>query len=316
MSMEGDALDGQPAEGALTLDGLAQGMNDSAQDDLPEGEEGEESEEVEEEDGEEEEADESEEDDDEDDEDTDPTVKIKHDGKEIEVKLSEALNLAQQGYDYTNKTMKVAEDRKAIDAERSQVKERYQQVEQTNQEALNRLQSFTQYMETQVGQPPSADMLSTHGADHYLALKEQYEARRGTLQQAYAAQQQIQQDQHRQRQAAISEKAEATEAVLRDTLPGWDDKTLDTLSGYISTLGLNPQTASDALLEPGLWQLAHKAQAYDALQDQKSKLKPVHKLSKASKPQATNNPSKVARKQEASKRYAKNPSLQTLADLL
>lgn len=314
MSMVGDGPEGQPTEGVVTLDGLANELEgDDTLDETTEDEPAEESEEVEaaeeeSEEGEEEEAEEEAED--------DPTVKLKHDGKEIEVKLSEALNLAQQGYDYTKKTMAVAEEREAVKAERAKAEEARQQYEQIQGESQKRLHGYIQYMESQLGSPPSAELLS-HDATTYLIQKEQYEARKGQLQQAYAAQQQLQDEQARYRQAWIADRAANAEKVLKDTLPGWDNSMLDTLAEYVKGLGLTPQSASDALLEPGFWQLAHKAKAYDALQAEKAKLKPKASLPKVQKPSGANHPNRSQLKlAEAEKRFAANPSLDTLSSLL
>jgi hypothetical protein len=315
MILEGDGPEGQPTEGVTTLDGLASEMDageDALDDDL-EDEAGEESEEVEaaeedEEEGEDEEREEG--------EGEDPTVKLKHDGKEIEVKLSEALNLAQQGYDYTKKTMVVAEEREAARAERTKAAEARQQYEQIATDSQQRLQGYIQYMEQQVGHPPSAELLS-QDTQAYLIQKEQYEARKGQLQQAYAAQRQLQDEQARHRQAWIAERAEAAEKALKDTLPGWDNSMLDTLSGYVSQLGLTPQSASEALLEPGFWQLAHKAKAYDALVAEKAKLKPKATLPKVQKPSAANHPNRSdVKRADAEKRYRSNPSLDTLSSFI
>lgn len=303
MSMVGDGREGQPTEGELSLDGLAESMldeGDGEQEALEEGEE--ESDDPEVEEGE-------------DDEQEEPTVTIKHDGKDVTLKQSEALALAQQGFDYSKKTMAVAEERKAVQAERDKADSYRKQHEESLAETNRRLAAYTQYMQAQVGSPPPVE-LAAQDAAHYLALKAQHEARTGQLQEAIAAQQAISQEQARMRQAWIGEKAAATETALRDTLPSFDDNTISTLAEYAGKAGLTPQNMDVAMLEPGFWILAHKAQAYDALQEQKAKLKPVNKLSKAIKPQAINQPPQLARRQEAMKRYDRNPSLSALADLL
>lgn len=310
MSMEGDAPEGQPSEGVDALEDLAEALTPEAEEEeqpAAESEEGEESEEEEEVAEEEEEAE---------DEEDDPTVKLKHDGKEIEVKLSEALNLAQQGYDYTHKTMAVAEERKAVTAEREKAETHRKEVEQANQEALARLDAYTKFIESDIGQPPSAEILSTHGADVYLAQKEKYEARKGQLQQAYAASQALRQEQDRQRQAWIEQKSAEAEKVLKDTLPGWGDDTLKELADYAGTLGLDPATAETAMLEPGFWQLAHKAKAFDAIQAKKAQMKPTERLAKVVKPSAANQSGKLAARAKREAAFAKNPSVDTLADLL
>ena len=50
-------------------------------------------------------------------------LKLKHDGVEIEKPESEVITLAQQGFDYTQKTQKLAEDRKVVEAMAQTIKD-------------------------------------------------------------------------------------------------------------------------------------------------------------------------------------------------
>ena len=86
---------------------------------------------------------------------------------------------------------------------------------------------------------------------------------------------------------------------------------------YIGKSGLTPQTANDAFVQKGLWELAYKAKAYDDIQAKKADLKPVAQLAKVAKPQASN-PTNRAQTQrtEALKRHAAKGTLDSLADLL
>ena len=308
MSMEGDALDGQPSEGALTLNGLAEGLDvgDDTPEELPEDEAGEDSEVDDEPEGDEEDEDEA---------GDDPTVKLKHDGKEIEVKLSEALNLAQQGYDYTKKTMAVSEEREAAKAERAQAAQARQQYEQALNQSVDRLNSYIRFMESELGAPPPVELLS-HDSTTYLIQKEQYEGRKGKLQQAFAERQQLSEEHARHRQAWINQRAAETEKALRDTLPDWNEKSIDTLAEYASKQGLAPNSVPDSLLEPGFWLLVNKAKAYDDLQAQKSTLKPVKQLPKVTKTPASTQPPQLAKRQEKVRAFNAKPTLNNLADLL
>ncbi len=119
------------------------------------------------------------------------------------------------------------------------------------------------------------------------------------------------------RQAWINEAAQSTETMLRDTLPGWNDNTLNELAGYAGKLGLTPQTAELAMLTPGFWQLVQKAKSYDTIQEQKAKLKPTSTLPKVHKPSAANQPNRSdVKRQDAEKRYHAKPSLDTLSSLI
>src|SRR3546814_18496849 len=82
--------------------------------------------------------------------------------------------------------MAVAGERKVGEAEKAKAAEVRTQVEQQLTETLNRLQSYTQYIESQVGAPPAAAMLD-YATAGYLRQTAQYEARQGQLHQAYSA---------------------------------------------------------------------------------------------------------------------------------
>jgi len=312
--MAGD-LEREPAGGAVTLSDLADAMEDTTAE-----VEEEDGEQVDDEAGEAEEVDSEEESEGEDEADDEqqeePTLVLKHDGKEVTLKQSEVIALAQQGFDYSKKTMAVAEERKAAEAERTKATEHRQRLEQSEGESLKRLNAVAQFMEDQLGHAPDPALLS-YDTQGYILAKEQYEARKGQLNQVYSGIQKLQDDQARQRQAEIAEKAEATEKALRDTLPGWNDDMLNELADYANKRGLNPQTADAAILTPGFWEVVHKAKAFDAIQADKAKLKPKSQLAKVQKPSAANQPNRSAMKrQDAEKRYAANPSLNTLADLI
>lgn len=310
MNMVGDGPEGQPTAPA-TLDELASqlgsedadsGASDSEESEQPEDE------------SEDAEAEESE-DSDSEEEAEEAVFTIKVDGKEIALKQSELIEQAQKGFDYSKKTMALAEERKALEPLREQAEGLRKQHEEALSESLARLDAYTSYMETQVGQPPPIT-LAQQDAASYLAQKELYEARKGQLQQAFAESSRLRDEQARSRQAWINHKAEASEKVLKDTLPGWDNAMLESLAGYARDLGLTPESAQTAMLEPGFWQLAQKAKAYDALIAEKAKLKPVSQLTRVQKPSTVNQTPQSVRRQEAIKAHKARPSLDSLANLL
>jgi hypothetical protein len=311
MSMVGDGPEGQPTEG-VTLDSLVSLMDAgeegvASEESAEEGEAAEESEqEVESEEGSDEQQDEQAE---------ESTFTIKVNGKDVTVTQSELIELGQKGLDYSQKTMAVAEDRRAVEAAKAQAEQYRQQHEQVLNEALGRFQALEQFYAGQVGQPPSIE-LAQHDAAQYLAQKELYENRKGQLEQARTAIQKLQNEAHLTRQAWISQQADATEKALRDTLPGWNDDTLKHLADYAGKLGLNPGTADVAFVQEGFWQAMHKAKAYDELLAKKAQMKPVAQLPKVAKPGTNNQPPQLAKRQDAMKRHKAAPSINTLADLL
>lgn len=311
MAMVGDGPEGQPAEGEVTLDSLAASMDsDDAPGESEEGEESGESEEVDSEgDGEPEEGEEGEE------QGEELTFTIKVDGKDITLTQAELIERAQKGHDYTAKTMALAEERKAIEPLRQQAEEYRKQQEAATTESVARLEAYSKYLEGQIGEPPPIAWAQQDAA-YYLAAKEQYETKKGQLQQALNEVATLKDEQNRKRQSALDAKAESTLKTLADTLPGWSDASVNELGEYLKNAGIRPDSNPDAFVESGLWVMAHKAKAYDALQAEKAKLKPVNQLSKVHKPSGQNQPPQLARWQEAMKAHRAKPSVDSLAALL
>ena len=244
------------------------------------------------------------------------TFTIKHDGKEVVLKKSEYDEMAQKGFDYTSKTMAVAEERKQAETARTQGEQFRQENERALQHSVSQLQAYETFIQSQIGQPPPIAWAQQDAA-YYLAQKELYESRRGQLQEAQQRIQQLQGEEHRQRQARLNQTANETERALRDTIPGFGDETIDDLAKYIGKLGLNANTTADAFVQKGIWELAVKAKAYDALQAQKAQIKPTKDMPKVHKPSASNPPAKSASEQSRRvEAFSKNPSLTSLGALI
>lgn len=309
--MTGDG-ENQPVESVDALSELANALDpaDAQEEEAPEAEEPDDEgqEESEEDEPEEEEEEEAEE----------PTFTIKHDGKEVTLKQSELIELGQKGFDYSAKTMAVAEERKQVEAVKAQVREKATQHDKALELAEQRLRAVADFAQTLVGSPPSID-LAHQNAAQYLALKEAHEASKGQLQQALTAIQSVEEERARLRQASQAFRAEETWSALRDTLPGWKedaDAKFDGLLKYVSAQGINPDTAGDAFFDKGLWELAHKAQEYDRIQSKKAEMKPKEKLAKVAKPSAHNQSARTTERAKREANFHKNPSVDALADLL
>lgn len=212
--------------------------------------------------------------------------------------------------------MAVAEERKTVEAARAQADEYRQHNEKALEATLSRLNAFVEFMTTQVGTPPPVS-LAQQDVGLYIAQKEQFETRKGQLDRALAAIEHVKGETQQQRQAWIAEQADATEKALRDTLPGFGEKTIDDLAQYLGKVGITPKSADIGYVQKGLWEIAAKAKAYDELQAEKAKLKPVSQLAKVQKPAATNQPSRASQKEaDAQKRFKAKPSIDALADLI
>jgi small-conductance mechanosensitive channel len=306
--MEGQA-EKQPAESVDTLSGIADLLDGDpaeteTEDELDEGESEEEEGEEPEEESEESDAEEAE-------------FTIKHDGKDITLKQSELLEMAQKGFDYTNKTMALAEERKQLEPVREKAKEALAHYENTVEQSLHRLRTYSDFIESELGTPPGID-LAQYDAQAYLVQKEAYESRVAKLRNAYGQIEQLEQERNHVRQSELLDRANQTEKYLTETLPGWKDapeKSLQELNSYLIEHGLTPESAREAYVAKGLWEIAHKAREYDKIKAAQSQLKPKANLPRVSKPSANPQPANIKR-QEALKRFNAKPSIDTLAGLM
>ncbi|SDQ42198.1 hypothetical protein [Pseudoxanthomonas sp. CF125] len=306
--MTGD-LEREPVESGDALSDLVDTLTPASGSEQEEESESEESEEEEEQESEEEESGEEEE------EGEEQTFTIKHDGKEVTLKLSELTELGQKGFDYSAKTMAVAEERKQVETVKAQWTERVTQQEQALSDTHQRLQALAEVAQRLVGQPPSIS-LAHENAAQYLALKEAHEASKGQLSQALQAIQANEQERDRLRHATREFRANETWQALSDTLPGWKedpDAKFAELDKYVKALGLSGEALVDARLEKGFWTLADKAKAYDAIQARKAEMKPKEKLTKVAKPSAQNQSARASDRVKREAAFDKNPSVDALA---
>lgn len=316
MSMVGDGPEGQPTEGVASLDSIAGLMADGGEteDALEVSDESEVSDADEGEEVEAEDADEADGADDSEDAE-EPVFTIKVDGKEITLKQSELIEQAQKGFDYSQKTMKVAEERKAVEAERATVSQVRQEVERAREAEFQRLQALEGFLAEEIGAPPPIEWAQQDAA-YYLAQKELYESRKGKLEQVRQSIEHLHAERQHYRQAYLRQKAEDAERALQGTIPGWNEQLMSELAQTLTASGITPETADAGFFEPGLWQLAHKAREYDRIMAKKAEAKPVvNAAPKVGKPTAQNQPAALARRQEAMKAYKKNPSIDRLAAL-
>lgn len=247
----------------------------------------------------------------------DATFTIKHDDKEVALKKSEVLELAQKGFDYTKKTMAIAEERKALEPVKAELTQKLQHQDKALEETLYRLNTAAEFLESELGAPPSAELLHMD-ATSYLVQKEAYESRVAKLQNTYRHIQNLSAEQNQLRQSQLLEQANETERYLVEKLPGWKDapeKSLQELNSYIQQYGLSPETTKDAYVQKGLWEIAHKAREYDALMARKADIKPKAIVPKVNKPSSNPVPNNI-RQAEAFKRHKAQKSLDSLAGLL
>ena len=306
----------QPSENVNTIDGIASLLDGEIIPELEGDETDTDTEESDDDDSDEQDGEELEGESEDDDSD-EAQFTIKHDGKDVTLKQSELLEMAQKGFDYTNKTMAVAEERKALEPIRERLTNTVSEHENALQETLRQLHSMAEFVQEDLGEAPDI-ALAHYDASSYIAQKDAHENRLAKLRTTYAKIQHFEHQQNQLRQSQLLQKANETEAYLVENLSGWKDapeKSLQELNTYIKGFGLSPETTKDAYVERGLWEIAHKAREYDKLKAAQSQLKPKATLPKVIK-HSTNTQPANAKRQEAFKTFNRKPTLEALANLL
>lgn len=199
--------------------------------------------------------------------DPEETITIEVDGKAVEIKKSELPDLYKgqlRQADYTKKTMEVAEQRKAAEAEATKAREERQQYAQGLQQAQALLQAQLQ----EQGQIDWQKLLETDPVEY---LKQQHlaQARHAKLQQINQEQQQL----HARTQAEHAEQMRAFIRTQQDELlaklPEWKDESKakvekQALKEYLSKEGFDEQ-ALNSISDHRAVLLARKAMLYDQM---------------------------------------------------
>jgi hypothetical protein len=164
------------------------------------------------------------------------TVKLKFNGEEIEKPLEEVVNLAQQGLDYTQKTQKLAEERRQVEAQVQAVKaqeQQFQQQVQVQQALINEIAAVTA-LDQQLAQFQQLDWNALSDNDPVEAQKaffryNQLQAQRGQMvAELQHKQNQINQAQAQSFQQLRAQLAETIRNEIPDYTPEKDKAMLET----------------------------------------------------------------------------------------
>jgi hypothetical protein len=237
---------------------------------------------------------------------------IKVDGEEIEVTLEELQKGYSRTQDYTRKTQKLAEERKAALAEIETVRAERQQYSQL-------LDAMRQQLASNAPAEPNWEALRQTDPIEFAAQWADHQRR----QQQMAA---IQAEQQRMNQIAQYEQAQQLSAVvaqervvLEDAIPEWKDKEIARrekaeLVEFGRKLGFQTEELANITDHRAVVAL-RKAYMYDRLMSNKAKVKPVQKPSAPTlKPGAASAaPKKNAELTRAKQRLAKTGRVQDAA---
>lgn len=197
-----------------------------------------------------------------------PFYVVKAAGEEKEVPLSELIKGYQLGADYTKKTTEVAEQRKAVEAERQAIEE----AKYARDSYAQRLQAIDNYLTSQVPQEDLSSLKENDPIGYAVKVAELSEKKEQLLA-IRAEQARIAQEQQSDYARAMSERVAQEASKLAQVLPEFSDPAKGDnfrkeIRNYGKTLGFSDEELSSVIDSRHVVTL-HKAMMYDKLQKSK-----------------------------------------------
>jgi len=208
-----------------------------------------------------------------------PKYKVKAAGEEIEVDEEELIKGYQQGIDYTKKSQALAEQRKAVEAERIHL----EQVKQERQAYAQKLQALDSFL-TQQNQGVDLDVLKETDPIGYAVAVAEQNQREKQLAVVRAEQQRIAQQQQAEQQASLQnhlrQESEKLVSLIPELATPQGDAIRKQIRDYAKSVGWTDQELSSVYDSRAVVSL-YKAMKYEQLQ--KSKPEVTKKLQAAPK---------------------------------
>ena len=147
-----------------------------------------------------------------------PRYRVKVSGEEVEVSLDELLNGYSRTADYQKKTQSLAEQRKAVEADRVKIDE----AAKTRETYAQRLQVIEQLLQQQDQGLDLASLKSEDPIAYAVAMGEKME-RDKQLQAVQMERQRVQQEQQSHQQAQLQKHIQSEQAKLVEAIPEFKD---------------------------------------------------------------------------------------------
>jgi len=147
-----------------------------------------------------------------------PKYRVKVSGEEVEVSLDELLNGYSRTADYQKKTQSLAEQRKAVEADRVKIEE----AAKTRETYAQRLQVIEQLLQQQDQGEDLSNLKAEDPIAYAVAMAEKME-REKQLQAVQMERQRVQQEQQSYTQAQLQKHIQAEQAKLVEAIPEFKD---------------------------------------------------------------------------------------------
>ena len=193
-----------------------------------------------------------------------PKYRVKVSGEEVEVSLDELLNGYSRTADYQKKTQSLAEQRKAVEADRVKIDE----AAKTRETYAQRLQVIEQLLQQQDQGQDLASLKSEDPIAYAVAMGEKME-RDKQLQAVQIERQRVQQEQQSYTQGQLQKHIQAEQAKLVEAIPEFkDDVKAEVvrrdIRNYAKSQGFTDQELSQVYDSRAVLAL-YKAAQYDKL---------------------------------------------------
>ena len=218
-----------------------------------------------------------------------PKYRVKANGEELEVSLDELLSGYSRTADYQKKTQSLAEQRKAVEAERSKIEE----TAKVRDTYAQRLQVIEQLLQQQSGTENLAELRDNDPIAYALAIADRSEKEK-QLSAIQAERQRVQQEQAQQQAQVLQSHIQQEQQKLVELIPEFkDDAKAEVIRrdirSYAKAIGFSDQELSQVYDSRAVSAL-YKSMMYDKLVAGKpSTHKKVQSAPKTLKP-GTSNP--------------------------
>jgi hypothetical protein len=199
-----------------------------------------------------------------------PRYKVKAAGEEIEVDEDELIKGYQQGVDYTKKSQALAEQRKAVEAERIHL----EQVKQERMAYAQKLQALDSFL-TQQNKGVDLDVLKETDPIGYAVAVAEQNQREKQLAVVRQEQQRIAQQQQAEQQASLQnhlrQESEKLVGLIPELATPQGDAIRKQIRDYAKSVGWSDQELSSVYDSRAVVSL-YKAMKYEQLQKSKPEL--------------------------------------------
>lgn len=199
-------------------------------------------------------------------------LRLKWNDQEIEKDENEVISLAQQGFDYTTKTQRLAEERKQVESQAQAVKAQEQQIQEQAklQSALIKDYAKVTNIDEQLAQYDGVNwgQLSQQDPSQAQTLFFQYTQLRDKRNQLAQELGQKQTQLHQQHQSRYQEMLVKGQEQLQRDIPGWGPDKASEVREFAKSLGYT-EAEMNQIVDPRVVKALYKASQLEKLNQSK-----------------------------------------------